>query len=59
MMRNKLKLLLDVHNLFNRKASDIVCFHASRLHGEAAPVDDLHFHPAEPRSARVTLVANF
>jgi hypothetical protein len=55
----KLRLHFDVHNLFNRRASDIDYFYASRLRGEPAPVDDLHFHPAEPRSLRVTLVANF
>jgi hypothetical protein len=29
------------------------------LRGEPAPVDDIHFHPAEPRSLRVALVGNF
>jgi len=54
-----LRLHFDVHNLFNRKASDIDYFYASRLRGEPAPVDDIHFHPAEPRSLRVALVGNF
>ena len=58
-MDRRLKLHLDVHNLFNRKASDIDYFYASRLRGEPAPVDDIHFHPAEPRSLRVALVGNF
>jgi hypothetical protein len=26
---------------------------------EAAPVEDIHFHPAEPRSVRLTLQARF
>jgi len=54
-----LRLALDVFNLFNRKASDIDYFYASRLRGEAAPVSDVHFHPVEPRSLRLTLSANF
>jgi len=53
------RLSFDVLNLFNRKASDIDYFYASRLKNEPAPVDDIHFHPAEPRSFRVTLATNF
>jgi outer membrane receptor protein involved in Fe transport len=54
------KLTLDIFNLFNRKASDIDYFYTSRLQGEtAAGVDDIHFHPVEPRSARLTLTLNF
>jgi hypothetical protein len=49
-----------VFNLFDRKASDIDYFYASRLPGEtAAGVSDIHFHPVEPRSMRMTLTANF
>ena len=56
----RLKLALDVFNLFDRKASDIDYYYASRLRGEpAGGVDDVHFHPVEPRSARLTLTANF
>jgi hypothetical protein len=55
----KTKINLDVFNLFNRQASDIDYFYASRLRNEPAPVDDIHFHPAEPRGARVTLVMRF
>ncbi|WP_428425690.1 TonB-dependent receptor [Methylibium sp.] len=54
------RLALDVFNLSDRQASDIDYFYTSRLKGEpAAGVDDLHFHPAEPRSLRATLTANF
>ena len=59
-INQKTKLSFDIFNLFNRKASDIDYFYASRLNGEAvAGVDDIHFHPAEPRSARLTLTYNF
>ena len=52
--------MLDVFNLFDRKASDIDYDYTSRLKGEpAAGVDDIHFHPVEPRSVRVTLVMSF
>jgi outer membrane receptor protein involved in Fe transport len=54
-----LRFGLDLFNLFNRQASDIDYFYASRLRGEAAPVNDVHFHPVEPRSLRLTLSANF
>jgi outer membrane receptor protein involved in Fe transport len=54
-----LRMALDVFNLFDRQASDIDYYYASQLRGEAAPVNDLHFHPVEPRSLRVTLIANF
>ncbi len=54
------RLALDVFNLFDRKASDIDYFYASRLKGEPADgVNDIHFHPVEPRSVRLTLTANF
>jgi outer membrane receptor protein involved in Fe transport len=54
------KVALDVFNLFDRKASDIDYYYASRLPGEsAAGVNDIHFHPVEPRSFRLTVTANF
>ena len=54
-LANGLDLRLDVFNLANRKVSDVDYFYASRLPGEpAAGVDDIHFHPAESRSARLT-----
>ncbi|RZI84602.1 MAG: TonB-dependent receptor [Rubrivivax sp.] len=50
-----LKVSLDVFNLFNRRASDIDYFYKSRLQGEAADgIDDVHTHPAEPRTVRIT-----
>jgi outer membrane receptor protein involved in Fe transport len=51
---------LDILNLFDRKANDIEYYYASRLQGEPAPgVNDIHFHPAEPRTFRVSLVTKF
>lgn len=53
------KLALDVFNLFDRKVSDIDYYYASRLKGEAADEFGVHSHPAEPRTVRLTLTANF
>lgn len=56
----RVKLAIDVFNLFDRKASDIDYYYASRLRGEpAGGVDDIHFHPVEPRTVRATLTARF
>ena len=53
-------MVLEVFNLFDRNASDIDYFYASRLKGEPAQgVDDIHFHPVEPRSFRLSLTGNF
>ncbi len=54
------KISLDVFNLFNRRASDIDYFYASRLPGEpAGGLGDIHFHPVEPRSVRLNLGLQF
>ena len=55
----KVKLELEAFNLTNRKNSAIDYYYVSQLKGEAAPVADVHFHPIESRSLRLTLVANF
>jgi hypothetical protein len=55
-----LKLALDVFNVFDRHASDIDYYYASRFRGEpAAGINDIHIHPVEPRSVRLTLSASF
>ena len=53
------KIELEGYNLTNRKHSAIDYFYASRLASEAAPVNDIHFHPIEKRSFRISLVASF
>jgi hypothetical protein len=56
----RLRLRLDVFNLLNAQTSDIAYFYASRLPNEPAEgVEDIHFHPGEPRSFRVTLSYRF
>ena len=53
------RIELEGFNLSNRKDSAIDYYYASRLKGEAAEVNDIHFHPIEPRSFRVNLTVNF
>jgi hypothetical protein len=49
-------LTLDVLNLLGSHDNDITYFYASRLPGEPAEgVEDIHFHPIEPRQVRVSL----
>ncbi|MYM37946.1 TonB-dependent receptor [Duganella qianjiadongensis] len=55
----KLRLSLEAFNIANRKVSAIDYYYSSQLRGEAAPVDDVHFHPSESRSLRATLIANW
>ncbi len=57
---NKARIVLEVFNLFDAKVSDIDYFYTSRLQGEPLDgVDDVHTHPALPRSARVGLRLSF
>ena len=51
----RLRVTLGVYNVFDEDASDIRYFYESRLPGEPAPVADVHFHPVEPRMARLTV----
>jgi outer membrane receptor protein involved in Fe transport len=55
---------VDIFNLLNTRAEDIAYYYASRLKNEPPGPDgggynDLEFHPAEPRSVRVTVTARF
>ncbi len=51
----RLRLGVEVLNLFDREVDDIAYFYESQLRGEPGPVSDRHFHPAEPRTVRVSL----
>jgi outer membrane cobalamin receptor len=55
----KTNIELEGFNLTNRQDSAIDYYYVSRLHGESAPQADVHFHPIEPRSLRLTLVRNW
>jgi hypothetical protein len=55
-----LRVMMDAFNLTNSKVSDIDYFYTSRLSGEPDEgVDDLHTHPALPRSVRVSVDVRF
>lgn len=57
---SKARLVLELYNIFNAEVSDIDYFYASRLAGESAGgVEDVHTHPALPRSLRVGLQLSF
>jgi hypothetical protein len=59
-MSKTARIALDVFNLVNARDSDIDYYYTSRLPGEPAEgVADIHFHPALPRTVRVTLSVGF
>ncbi len=69
-LTKNLRVHLDVLNLFGSKDQDIAYFYASCLPSElgsapcptAAPrdgIEDVHFHPVEPRQFRLTVVGTF
>jgi outer membrane receptor protein involved in Fe transport len=55
----RLRLTVEAFNLFDAEVSDIDYFFESRLRDEPAPVEDIHFHAAIPRSARLALRVSF
>ena len=57
---SKARLVLELFNIFDADASDVDYFYTSRLRGEPINgVDDIHTHPALPRSARLGLQVSF
>lgn len=54
-----LSVSLELMNVLDSDDRDITYFYESQLPGEAAPVEDIHFHPVEPRSVRVSIQARF
>jgi len=59
-LSSKARLVVEVFNLFDAEVADIDYFYASRLRGEPSEgVDDVHTHPALPRSARIGLQFSF
>ena len=53
-LSSRARLVLEAFNLFDAKVSDIDYFYTSRLrHEPAEGVDDVHTHPALPRSVRI------
>lgn len=50
---------LDILNLLDEEDDDIAYWFESQLPGEAAAVEDIHFHPADPRTVRVLMKYKF
>ena len=55
----KLSASVMLLNALDEAANDITYYYESQLRGEAAPVNDIHFHPAEPRQVRAMIEARF
>ena len=59
-LSSKARIVLEAFNLFDAEVSDIDYFYASRLPGEPeGGVEDIHLHPALPRSARIGIQFSF
>ena len=55
-----LRMNVQIYNLLDAEVSDIDYYFASRLPGEPlAGVEDIHVHPAVPRTLRVSMVLGF
>ncbi|MDP0491956.1 MAG: TonB-dependent receptor [Verrucomicrobiota bacterium JB023] len=52
---DQLEVSLDVLNILDRKDRDIEYYYESQLANETSPVQDLHYHPAEPRQVRANV----
>lgn len=55
----KFEIGLKIFNLLDAKDDDIAFFFQSRLRGEPAPIEDIHFHPAEERAFKFSLKYKF
>jgi outer membrane receptor protein involved in Fe transport len=56
---DNIQLSAALFNVFDSRANDITYLYESQLPGESEPVTDIHFHPVEPRTFRLTLRATF
>jgi outer membrane receptor protein involved in Fe transport len=48
-----------LYNAFDSKDNDITYYYESQLANETESVEDIHFHPVEPRTLRMTLQTSF
>ncbi len=53
------KLSAALYNVFDSKDNDITYYYESQLANESQPVADIHFHPVEPRTVRLTATYAF
>ena len=50
---------LDILNFLDEEDDDIAYWFESQLPGETTAVEDIHFHPADPRTVRVLMKYKF
>ncbi len=58
-VNRNLSLAVEVLNLTNRRFADMEYVYDSQLRGESVAVTDRHYHPGEPRSARIVMKWTF
>src|SRR5690606_13567270 len=57
---DNLDFRIDMFNALDSDADDISYYYASRLPGEGADgVEDVHFHPMEPRTVRASITVGW
>jgi hypothetical protein len=57
---DSINIELEVHNILDSDEHDIDYYYASRLTGEPEEgIEDLHYHPAEPRTLRAKIEYRF
>jgi len=52
-------LSVELFNALNSNDAVITYFFESQLPGEAAPVEDIHLHPVQPRQVRASIRYQF
>jgi len=57
--KNDWEVSIDCLNLLDRDDNDIEYFYESQLQTELFPVNDIHLHPSEPRTFRVSFTKRF
>ena len=50
---------LEFLNVFDAEDSDISYLFESQLSSEASAIEDIHFHPVEPRQVRASIRYSF
>ena len=58
-INSQLKVQVALFNAFDSNDYDITYFYESQLADETEPVEDIHFHPVEPRQLRFSVIGTF
>jgi hypothetical protein len=54
-----MRVSVGLYNAFDSEDNDITYYYESQLASEPAPVEDIHFHPVEPRTVRASVSVSF